>query len=79
MYPPTSSVWDAISSAHQPTQLINPGLLDRSFQASIHRFLGRTILKGGRTPMPQAATARHSPAQDVPAPWPRNLKNHENQ
>ena len=39
--PPTSqrasSVWDALPSAHQPIQLINPGLLDR--EASKIRLL----------------------------------------
>ena len=78
-YPPTSprasSVWDAIPSAHQPIQLINPGLLDRSFQASILRSY--SIIRGW-TPMPQAATVGHRAPQDVPASWPRNLRNHEN-
>ena len=46
--PPTSqrasSVWNALPSAHQPIQLINPGLLDteaskiRFFEAILNHF-----------------------------------------
>ena len=74
--PPKSSNQSPSQSINESTsQLIKPGLLDWSFQASILR--AKDIIRD-RTRPPQPATGRHrmpQPATGCQTSWPRNLRN----